>query len=65
MGEPTVPLVNGTPIRFSPNDWTDVTDVGLMGNAGYGIHETRADFDYLRFGDVDSLADCERPQISP
>ncbi len=55
------PFDDGAPIHFDSGTWGETVQVGMMANDGYDTHETRADFDYVRFADVTSLAECAAP----
>ena len=46
--------------EFVRNDLPEIVDVGMIINASGTPKETRAEFDYIRFSDVGSKADCTK-----
>lgn len=60
-GEPTPGVVVGGVIRFLRPDLPATVQVGLMVGAWDAPLDTRAEFDYLRFGEARTAADCTAP----
>lgn len=60
-GEPAAGVVPGGVIRFLRPDLPATVQVGVVVGAWEAPLETRAEFDYLRFGAPRSLADCAAP----
>jgi hypothetical protein len=61
----TTPGVSGGFVRFARADLPATLEVGVVGNAWGAPFQTRAEFDYIRFGAANQIADCTAAIATP